>query len=63
MIRHCKTMDVAQSYEYLAVKGQAIKANDKEDSYKTGLHQFLDEKSYKPAFVPFKLSDTPEAKK
>ena len=63
VIRHCKTMDVAQSYEYLAVKGQAIKANDKEDSYKTGLHQFLDEKSYKPAFVPFKLSDTPEAKK
>jgi trans-feruloyl-CoA hydratase/vanillin synthase len=35
-IRHCRTMDVAQSYN-------------------TGLRQFLDEKSYKPAFEPFKL--------
>lgn len=54
-IRHCRTMDVAQSYEYLAAKGQAIKTNDKEDSYNTGLRQFLDEKSYKPTFEPFKL--------
>jgi trans-feruloyl-CoA hydratase/vanillin synthase len=54
-IRHCRTMDVAQSYEYLAAKGQAIKAGDKEDSYNTGLRQFLDEKSYKPTFEPFKL--------
>jgi feruloyl-CoA hydratase/lyase len=54
-IRHCRTMDVAQSYEYLAAKGQAIKAADKEDSYNTGLRQFLDDKSYKPAFEPFKL--------
>jgi trans-feruloyl-CoA hydratase/vanillin synthase len=54
-IRHCRTMDVAQSYEYLAAKGQAIKANDKEDSYNTGMRQFLDEKSYKPTYEPFKL--------
>jgi trans-feruloyl-CoA hydratase/vanillin synthase len=54
-IRHCRTMDVAQSYEYLAAKGQAIRAADKEDSYNTGLRQFLDEKTYKPTFEPFKL--------
>jgi trans-feruloyl-CoA hydratase/vanillin synthase len=54
-IRHCRTMDVAQSYEYLAAKGQAIRAGDKEDSYNTGLRQFLDEKAYKPTFEPFKL--------
>ena len=36
-------------------KGQAIKTADKEDSYNTGLRQFLDEKSYKPTFEPFKL--------
>ena len=54
-IRHCRTMDVAQSYEYLAAKGQAIRAADKEDSYNTGLRQFLDEKSYKPTYQPFKL--------
>ena len=54
-IRHCRTMDVAQSYEYLAAKGQAIKTANKEDSYNTGLRQFLDEKSYMPTFGPFKL--------
>src|SRR5262249_13102205 len=46
-IRHVRTMDVAQAYDYLAEKGKAIKVADKEDSYNTGLRQFLDEKSYK----------------
>ena len=54
-IRHVRTMDVPQAYDYLAAKGQAIKAADKEDSYNTGLRQFLDEKSYKPTYEPFKL--------
>ena len=54
-IRHVRTMDVPQAYDDLAAKGQAIKTNDKEDSYNTGLRQFLDEKSYKPTYEPFKL--------
>jgi trans-feruloyl-CoA hydratase/vanillin synthase len=54
-IKHVRTMDVAQAYDYLAEKGKAIKVADKEDSYNTGLRQFLDEKSYKPTFEPFKL--------
>ena len=54
-VRHVRTMDVPQAYDYLAAKGQAIKTADKEDSYNTGLRQFLDEKSYKPTFEPFKL--------
>jgi feruloyl-CoA hydratase/lyase len=54
-IRQVRTMDVPQAYDYLAAKGQAIKAADSEDSYNTGLRQFLDEKSYKPTFEPFKL--------
>jgi trans-feruloyl-CoA hydratase/vanillin synthase len=54
-IRHVRTMDVSQSYDYLAEKGRAIKVIDKEDSYNTGLRQFLDEKGYKPTFGPFKL--------
>ena len=60
-IRHVRTMDVPQAYDYLAEKGKAIKAADKEDSYNTGLRQFLDEKSYKPTFEPFRLatSDKP----
>jgi trans-feruloyl-CoA hydratase/vanillin synthase len=54
-IRHVRTMDVPQAYEYLAEKGRAIKVSDREDSYNTGLRQFLDEKSYKPTFEPFRL--------
>jgi len=54
-MKHVRTMDVPQAYDYLAAKGQAIKVADKEDSYNTGLRQFLDEKSYKPTFEPFKL--------
>jgi feruloyl-CoA hydratase/lyase len=54
-IRHVRTMDVPQAYDYLAEKGKAIKVADTEDSYHTGLRQFLDEKSYKPTFEPFRL--------
>jgi trans-feruloyl-CoA hydratase/vanillin synthase len=48
-------MDVAQAYDYLAEKGKAIKVADSQDSYNTGLRQFLDDKSYKPTFEPFRL--------
>ena len=48
-VRNVRTMDFTQSYDYLAEKGKAIRVGDKEDSYNTGLRQFLDEKSYKPA--------------
>ena len=58
-IRHVRTMDVAQAYDYLAEKGKAIKVADSEDSYNTGLRQFLDEKSYKPTFEPFRLGTMP----
>ena len=51
----CARWMSAQAYDYLAEKGKAIKVADKEDSYNTGLRQFLDEKSYKPTFEPFKL--------
>lgn len=54
-IRHVRNMDFGQAYDYLAAKGQAIKVGDAEDSYNTGMRQFLDEKSYKPTFEPFKL--------
>ena len=53
-IRHVRTMDFDQSYDYLAAKGRAIQVGDREDSYNTGLKQFLDEKSYKPTYEPFK---------
>ena len=54
VMRHCRTMDVPQSYEYLAAKVQSIRANDPQDSYHRGRDQFLD-KNYKPTFGPFAL--------
>ena len=62
-IRHVRTMDVIQSYEYLAVKGQAIKVGDTEDSYRTGMMQFLNDKSYKPTYEPFRLKSSPAKKR
>jgi trans-feruloyl-CoA hydratase/vanillin synthase len=62
-VRHVRTMDVPQSYEYLMAKTQAIKATDKEDSYNTGIDQFLKDKSYKPVHEPFKLKSAAEKKK
>ncbi len=54
-LRHVRTMDVPQAYDYLAEKGKAIKVIDREDSYNTGIRQYLDEKSYKPTYEPFRL--------
>ena len=58
-VRQVRTMDFDQAYDYLAEKGKAIRAGDAEDSYNTGMRQFLDEKSYKPTFEPFKLGAQP----
>jgi trans-feruloyl-CoA hydratase/vanillin synthase len=56
-IRHVRNMDFGQAYDYLMEKSKAIKVGDREDSYNTGLRQFLDEKSYKPTYEPFRLRD------
>ena len=58
-MRQVRTMDVAQSYDYLYEKGRAMQVGDKEDSYRSGLRQFLDEKGYKPALEPFHLGGKP----
>ncbi len=55
-MRQVRTMDVTQSYDYLFEKGRAMSVGDKEDSYNTGLKQFLDEKGYRPAHEPFRLA-------
>ncbi len=56
-VRHVRNMDFGQAYDYLMEKSKAIKVGDREDSYNTGLRQFLDEKSYKPTYEPFRLRD------
>ena len=59
-IKMVRTMDFGQAYDYLAAKGEAIKVADQQDSYNAGLSQFLDDKSYKPTFEPFKLKQKTE---
>ncbi len=54
-IRHVRTMTFDQAYDYLKAKNAEIRVNDPEESYKTGLSQFLDKKSYKPVHGPFQL--------
>jgi feruloyl-CoA hydratase/lyase len=56
-------MDYTQAYEYLMAKSASIKVADKEDSYNSGLNQFLVDKSYKPAHEPFKLREKTQPKK
>ena len=55
-VRQVRTMDFGQAYDYLhAKKGRPSSVGDPEQSYKTGLSQFIDKKSYKPVYEPFKL--------
>jgi trans-feruloyl-CoA hydratase/vanillin synthase len=54
-IRQVRTMDFGQAYDYLSQKNTAIRVDDPEQSYKTGIRQFIDQKSYKPVYEPFKL--------
>ncbi len=56
-VRMVRSMSFDQSYDYLAAKYNEIKALDKQDSYNAGLGQFLDQKSYKPTYEPFKLRE------
>jgi trans-feruloyl-CoA hydratase/vanillin synthase len=62
-VRHVRTMDYTQSYEYLMAKSASIKVGDKQDSYNTGLKQFLVDKSYKPAHEPFRLREDAKPRK
>ncbi|SHI32017.1 p-hydroxycinnamoyl CoA hydratase/lyase [Pollutimonas bauzanensis] len=54
-VRQVRTMDFNQAYDYLHAKNMAIRVNDPEESYRTGLSQFIDKKSYKPVQGPFTL--------
>lgn len=56
-MRNVVGMDTPQALDYLMEKSKAIKVGDKEDSYNTGLRQFLDDKTYKPAHEAFRLKD------
>jgi trans-feruloyl-CoA hydratase/vanillin synthase len=54
-IRNVRGMETSQAYDYLYEKSKAIRVGDSQDSYNTGIRQFLDEKSYKPAHGSFQI--------
>jgi feruloyl-CoA hydratase/lyase len=54
-IRMVRQMSFEQASDYMQEKKQALRVADPEQSYHTGLQQFLDKKSYKPVYEPFKL--------
>ena len=58
-VRHVRTMSVPDAYSYLMAQTFAVKVDDAEDSYNSGIGQFLDEKSYKPVHGPFRLKNVP----
>lgn len=59
-VRRVRGMDYFQALDYLAAKMSEIRQRDKEDSFHQGLNQFLDDKSYRPTFEPFKRPNTPD---
>ena len=47
-VKAVREMDVGQAHEYLMAKSAELRARDKEDGYREGIKQFVDDKSYKP---------------
>jgi feruloyl-CoA hydratase/lyase len=53
-IRSVRGMTAEQARDYLAAKQDSLARNDQEASDKVGMKQFLDEKSYRPGFEPYR---------
>jgi feruloyl-CoA hydratase/lyase len=47
-VKAVREMDVGQAHEYLMAKSAELRARDKEDGYRQGIKQFIDDKTYKP---------------
>jgi feruloyl-CoA hydratase/lyase len=54
-------MNEPQAADYLNAKSDALRFVDREDSRSQGMRQFLDEKSYRPGFGPFKRAKAKRA--
>jgi trans-feruloyl-CoA hydratase/vanillin synthase len=52
--KYCRNMDYGQAEDYMAAKGTALRLSDPERGRETGMKQFLDEKTYRPGFGPYK---------
>ncbi|MEO8134200.1 MAG: p-hydroxycinnamoyl CoA hydratase/lyase [Betaproteobacteria bacterium] len=61
-IRQVRQMDFGQAADYMQEKKNAIRVGDPDQSYDTGLHEFLDTKSYKPVHNSFRERAAPAKK-
>src|SRR5258707_7897441 len=53
-IRAVRFMNEPQAQDYLNAKSDALKYNDKEGGREEGMKQFLDEKTFRPGFGPYR---------
>ena len=53
-IKQVKNMDYFQALDYLAAKASEISVRDKDGGRNKGITQFIDEKTYRPGFGPYK---------
>ncbi len=53
-IRAVRHMTVTEAQDYLRAKFDALKFSDKQDGSEAGMKQFLDDKSYRPGFEPYR---------
>jgi len=56
-VRAVKTMDMANAYEYLRAKTQALQFVDRAGTRQRGMEEFLDKKTYRPGLGPVSRSD------
>ena len=56
-VKAVREMDVGQAHEYLMAKSAELRARDKEDGYRQGIKQFVDDKSYKPGLGAYNRTD------
>lgn len=52
-VRSVRGMSVGQALDYLKAKNEALRFVDQERGRQQGLHQFLDEKRYRPTYEPY----------
>ena len=54
VIRMVRQMGFAEAADYMQEKKVAIQVGDADSAYQSGLHGFLDSKTYKPVYASFK---------
>ena len=53
-VRTVRGMSAEQARDYLGAKQDSLSKNDKEVADRAGMKQFLDDKSYRPGFGPYR---------